>query len=431
MRLKARVPTIAYLLTLTIVLALLCSACQAGGETGLLGQLGLTGEPAGTIEASGTIEAEEVVIASEFGGRVEEVLADEGDEVEAGQVVVRLDTDLLEAQIGEAEAALAASRANLAQVEAGPRPGEIATAEALLEQAIAAQDGAERAWQDAIAIRNNPQQLDAEIDEARTQVELAERGVAQAQAQVQSVEIERDAYAGAGDDDSKTRFQALDQQVRAAEAAVAMAEEEVAGARTNLQNLIEMRDNPVALNTQVNQTRTQYEDSVAAVEVAQASLEALLAKPTVEEVAVAQAQVSQAEAAMGILQVQLEKMILDSPLSGLVTNRSIHMGETTSPGATLLTIANLDEVKLTVYIPENRFGRIQLGQSVSVEVDSFPGKLYQGEVIYISSEAEFTPRNVQTKEERVNTVFAVKILIPNPDHDLKPGMPADATIVVE
>jgi multidrug resistance efflux pump len=96
-----------------------------------------------------------------------------------------------------------------------------------------------------------------------------------------------------------------------------------------------------------------------------------------------------------------------------------------------MTVANLDEVRLTVYIPENRYGRIQLGQSVSVEVDSFPGKAFQGEVTYLASQAEFTPRNVQTKEERVNTVFAVKILIPNPDHDLKPGMPADATIVVE
>jgi HlyD family secretion protein len=167
------------------------------------------------------------------------------------------------------------------------------------------------------------------------------------------------------------------------------------------------------------------------VEVAQASLDALLARPTPQEVSVAQAQVSQAEAALGILQVQLDKMSLRSPLSGLVSNRSIYVGETASPGDTLMTVANLEEVKLTVYIPENRYGRIQLGQQVDVEVDSYPDQVYQGHVVYISSEAEFTPRNVQTKEERVNTVFAVKILIPNPDHDLKPGMPADATIVVE
>lgn len=418
MQFKARPTAIASLLIVTASLAFLCSACQAGNV-------------AGTIEASGTIEAEEVVIASEFGGRVAEILADEGDEVEAGQVLIRLDGDLVEAQMGEAEALVASARANLARVEAGPRPGEIATAEALLEQAIAARDGAQRGWQDTVALRDNPQELNAQIDEARTQVELAERGVSQAQAQVRTLEIQRDAYAGAGDDDSKTRYEALDQQVKAAQVAVGIAEEQLAGARTHLENLMGMRNNPIPLNTTVNQAKARYEDAVAAVQVAQASLDALLAMPTAEEVAVAQAQVSQAEAASGMLQVQLEKMTLHSPLSGLVSNRAIHGGETASPGATLMTVASLDEVKLTVYIPENRYGRIQLGQSVSVEVDSFPGKVYLGEVMYISSQAEFTPRNVQTKEERVNTVFAVKILIPNPEHDLKPGMPADATIVVE
>jgi HlyD family secretion protein len=430
MQLKARLPRIAALAIVVIAVAVLFAACQ-GGDEGLLAQLGLAGEPTGIIEASGTIEAEEVVVASEFGGRVKEVFANEGDEVEAGQVLVQLDTDLLEAQIGEAEAARSTAEANLARVEAGARPGEIETAEAMLGQAIAARNGAERAWRAAIALRDNPQELKAQIDEARTQVELAGRGVAQAQAQLQTLRIQRDAYAGGGDDQSKTTYQALDQQVRAAEAAVTIAEETLAGARANLENLTNMRDNPIALNTAVNQAKAQYDDAAAAVEVAQASLDALLAKPTGEEVAVARSQVSQAEAALGILGVQLEKMTLNAPISGLVTNRSIHVGETASPGATLLTIANLDEVKLTVYIPENRFGRIQLGQPVNVEVDSFPGEVYQGEVIYISSEAEFTPRNVQTKEERVNTVFAVKILIPNLHHDLKPGMPADATIAVE
>jgi HlyD family secretion protein len=418
MRLQRRTEAVALLMIMACALALSCSGCREASV-------------GGAIEASGTIEAEEVIVASEFGGRVEEILADEGDEVELGQALIHLDTQLLEAQTGQAEAAVSAAEANLARVESGARPGEIATAEAFVDQAIVARDGAERAWKDAVALRNNPQQLNAQIDEARTQVELAQRGVAQAQAQLQTVVIQRDAYAGAGDDRSKTRYAALDQQARAAEAAVAIAEETQAGAQTQLENLLQMHDNPVSLNMAVNQAKAQHDDASAAVGVAQASLDALSARPTPEEVAVAQAQVSQARAALGILQVQLEKMTLYSPLSGLVSNRSIYAGETASPGATLMTIANLDEVKLTVYIPENRYGRISLGQAVDVQVDSFPAKVYQGQVVYISSEAEFTPRNVQTKEERVNTVFAVKILIPNPEHDLKPGMPADATIVVD
>lgn len=413
-----RTRIVALFLIVISLLVTVCSGCQGT-------------EAAAAIEASGTIEAEEVVIASEFGGRIEDILVDEGEEVEEGQLVVVLDTALLEAQLGEAEAALDAAQANLQRVEAGARPGEIRVAEAFLDQSVAARDGAEMAWQDALALRDNPQQLNAQIDQARTQVELAESGVAQARAQLQTLEIQRDALAGAGDDQSKTTYAALDEQVQAAEAAVAISEETLAGAKVQLDNLLEMLSNPVALNAAVNQAKARYDDAVAAVEVAQAGLDALLAKPTAEEVSIAQAQVSQAEAALGMLQVQLDKMNLHSPLGGLVSNRPVHVGETASAGATLMTIANLEEVKLTVYIPENRYGRIQLGQSVNVEVDSFPGRVYEGSVVYISSEAEFTPRNVQTKEERVNTVFAVKILIPNPDRELKPGMPADATIVVE
>lgn len=403
---------------LASLLALLSSGCQEV-------------DPSGIIEASGTIEAEEVVVAPEFGGRVEDILAEEGDPVEAGQVVLYLDTALLEAQMGEAEAAVLAAGANLGSVEAGARPGEIRTAEAQLQQAIAARDAAERVWQDAVAVRKEPQQLDDQIDQARTQVEQAEHQVDQARAQLQKVTIERDGYAGAGDDQSKSTYAALDQQVRASESAVRAAEESLEGARAQLKNLLDVRDNPISLDTQVNKAKGQYDQALASVEVAQAQLNALLAKPTDEEIAVAQAQVSQAEAALGLLSVQREKMTLRSPLSGMVSNLSIHVGETASPGDTLMTIAHLGEVELTLYIPENRYGRIQLGQQVDVKVDSFPREVYHGQVVYIASEAEFTPRNVQTKEERVNTVFAVKVRIPNPDRDLKPGMPADATIVVE
>jgi HlyD family secretion protein len=119
-------------------------------------------------------------------------------------------------------------------------------------------------------------------------------------------------------------------------------------------------------------------------------------------------------------------MTLQSPIDGSVTSRSTHSGEAALAGATLLTVANLDEVKLTVYIPEDELGRVYLGQGVEVQVDSFPGRVFTGTVSYISQQAEFTPKNVQTEEERVNMVFAVRVRLPNPDHALKPGMPADA-----
>ena len=98
------------------------------------------------------------------------------------------------------------------------------------------------------------------------------------------------------------------------------------------------------------------------------------------------------------------------------------------PGAPLLTIADLGAVSLTIYVPEDQLGKVQLGQPVSVTVDAYPDRVFKGKVTFVSGQAEFTPKNVQTKEERVSMVFAVKVALPNPDHALKPGMPADAVL---
>jgi multidrug resistance efflux pump len=189
-----------------------------------------------------------------------------------------------------------------------------------------------------------------------------------------------------------------------------------------------MKERPLVLNAQVNAAWAGYQTAQAAAEMAQAGLEALEAGPTEEEVAVAQAEVAKAEAALGVLEVQLEKLTLRSPTGGLVTGRMVQVGEMAVPGAKLLTVADLDKVTLTVYIPEDEIGRVKVGQTVEVSVDSFPGKVFEGRVSYIASEAEFTPKNVQTKKERVNMVFAVKVKVPNPEHELKPGVPADAVI---
>jgi HlyD family secretion protein len=126
--------------------------------------------------------------------------------------------------------------------------------------------------------------------------------------------------------------------------------------------------------------------------------------------------------------VQSTKLVLNSPVNGIVTRRAANVGEIAAPNTTVLSVANLDTVKLTIYVPETQIGQIKIGDEIPVSVDSFPEKTFIGKVIFINSQAEFTPRNVQTKSERVNTVFAVKLQIPNPNFDLKPGMPADATL---
>ena len=125
----------------------------------------------------------------------------------------------------------------------------------------------------------------------------------------------------------------------------------------------------------------------------------------------------------------MEKTSIRSPMDGVVYRRSIRVGEVATPGAVLMTVGKLDQVELTLYVREGDIGRVRVDQPVSVQVDSFPGEIFQGRVSFIASKAEFTPRNVQTQKDRLNLVFAVKVKIPNPDLRLKPGVPADATIL--
>jgi HlyD family secretion protein len=390
---------------------------------GLVACTPLGSSEAEELSASGTIEADEVHVVAELGGRIVEILADEGDEVTEGQVLIHLDTAFLEAQVGEAQAALEAARAELAKVEAGPRPGEIAAAEAALLQAIAERDKAKKAWEDAKTARDDPQELNARINQARTEIELAEQEVERARAELAHAKWKRDLY-----EEGSLEYRSYDKLVEAAEEMLLAAQASYEGAKRQLEHLIAMRDNPLVLNAQVNAAEAQYKVAQAAVEVAKANLDALKAGPTREEIAIAKAKVNRAKASLNALRVQLEKMTIRAPISGLVTSLEASVGEMAIPGATLMTLASLDEVTLTIYIPTDEIGNVMVGQGVEVRVDSFPGEVFLGEVVYISPRAEFTPKNVQTREERVSMVFAVEVRLPNPEHKLKPGMPADAVI---
>ncbi len=417
-------------------------------------------QPIEGLSASGFIEAEEVIITAEVGGRIEEIAADEGDEVKRGDVLVELDKTLLMAQMRQAEAAVEVAEAALAQVKAGARPEDVRQAEAALAQAEATRDGAYQAWLDAQAVLNNPQELESRIDAARAQVEVAKHqvdaavgGKDAAEAYMRSAErlvgflsepTTVSFWTGPPPAGHRARITVkVDPgSVQAAYAqwnetsnewwqawiGVNTAVAEYEGAQRDLENLLAMRKNPQSLKAQVDETRAEYQMAEAAVREAQAQLDLLRAGAREEQVAVAQAQVEQARKALRTLEVQLQKMSLVSPRDGWVVERTVHMGEMAVPGAALLTVADLEEVTLTVYIPEDEIGKVKVGQGVEVRVDSYPDRVFEGEVTYIASEAEFTPKNVQTKKERVNMVFAVKVKLPNPDHALKPGMPADAVI---
>jgi len=403
------------------------------------------------ITASGFIEAEEIDIAPQLGGRLTELLVEEGDDVAKGQVVARLDGTLLAAQIEAARADLELAQAERAQVAAGTRTEKIRQAEAQLAQAEAARDGAYQSWQDLLAIRESPYDLDAQIAQARAEFAAAEAALEEAVALKDAATIALDNYEEAKErlEEARERIKEIPEPQRPnlpglqlnfhlipneywkAWVGVNSAGARRDGALAKLQNLLAMRKNPQELNAQIDSARARYETQKAMVRRASTHLEALQAGATAEELAVAEAHVQQAQAALDTLLAQEEKLTLEAPSGGIVLEHVLRAGELAAPGTTLLTLGDLDRVTLTVYVPEDQLGQIAIGQTVEVTVDTFPDRTFEGTLVAIADEAEFTPRNIQTEEERVNMVFAVEVEIPNPEHALKPGLPADAAIITE
>jgi multidrug efflux pump subunit AcrA (membrane-fusion protein) len=425
---------------------------QAAEELGLQAQ-----EPPAGLVASGFIEAEEASVTTELGGRIVALHADEGDEVVQGQVLVELDDSLLLAEIEQAEAGLAVAEAALAQVRAGVREETLATARAGLNQALAAQEAAQVAWEDAQAMVENPQDLALSVTRARAEATELAYQVEQAEALANSAQeaheladnviemirdfepfnVSVDGYSFRVKLPADTKIKARHEQAMATyqawEAWTALEQAQAArdGADRYLGELVEQRSHPLVLEAEANSARSQFEVARANVGLARAQVEGLQIGATAEQIAAAEAQVAVARAALETLQVRLEKSILDAPISGLVLERPVHVGELAVPGVPVMTLADLDIVNLTVYVPEDQLGRVRLRQPVSVTVDAYPDRTFPGSLVYIASEAEFTPKNIQTRGERVNMVFAVKVRVPNGDHALKPGMPADAVIATE
>jgi len=182
----------------------------------------------------------------------------------------------------------------------------------------------------------------------------------------------------------------------------------------------------------------QYEDAVARYDVTLAQYNASkenlhkvknFARP--EELRQAQANVDKSLAAAELLKKTIRDCYVVSPSPGIITKTFFEAGETVNPGSALFKIADLSIVDLIIYISEEELGKIKTGQKADVFTDTYKDKSYSGKVVYISPEAEFTPKNIQTKDERTKLVFAIKIRIENPDFELKPGMPADAEVHIK
>ncbi len=381
------------------------------------------------MRASGLIEAVTINIASELGGRVSAVRVTEGDPISAGQTLIQLSDTVLQAQLKQAKANLAAMQAQQAAAQAnddllkaGAQPNQIAAADQAVQAAAAGVVGAQ-----------------AQLGEVKTganvaDIATAQAAVAQAQAQLKVARDTHDqtmkCYTYAKPDGSKDSVcPLLGTQEEQARAALNAAQQAYDAAMAHLDQL-----KHGATVNELNAARARVMAAQAQQGIAQAQLDQLKSGARSEQltaakaqVDAAQAQVNAAQAALDLLQVQIDQLTLTAPADGVVLARAIQPGEVVIPGATLLTIGQLASLSITVYLPEDQYGQIKLGQTAQVSVDSFPGQTFTAKVTHIADQAEFTPRNVQTSEERATTVYAVKLAIANADGKLKPGMPADVT----
>lgn len=395
----------------------------------------------GELTASGTVEARIVDLAAETGGRVAQVLADEGERVSAGQMLVRLDDAATQAQLAQARASLQAAQANYDLLVAGPTAEQTRQAEAALEMATASYS------------RTVSGSRDIEVDAARAAVAAAEAayakvlggataedlavadaGLNSAAAALQQAQYAYDnAFrrnpAGIGATPASLNLEQATHAYAAARAQydkvakgadlaqVSAAWQQVVGARAALERVSRpARDFDIAF-------------ARAQVRQAQAQLDALKAGARQQQLDAARAQIALAQAQVQGIEVQLKKTILLSPVDGIVLNRSIEPGEMASPGAALFGVGRLEALELTVYLSEDRFALVKPGQAAIVRVDAYPGRDFPATVLRIADKAEFTPRNVQTVDGRKETVYAVRLSIPNADLSLKSGMPADVRFV--
>ena len=344
------------------------------------------------LALSGTVEGTQVDVSAKVTGRIAELAAREGERVERGRVLVRLAADELAAEARRAEGALSAAQAQLRDLLAGARPEEIHEAEAR-----AARADAQLADLLAGARRQEIEQARAALRNAQATREWTARDFRRAEELF---------------DKQLIAAQEVDRARQAFE--VATANEVSARERLDLVS-VGPREHEIAA-------------ARAEVRAARERVQLLKAGPRPDAVAAARAQVAQAEAAITLARARLAEATIAAPIGGVVLRKNLEAGETANPGVAIVTLLDPRDIWLRAYVPETDIGRIRVGQAATITVDAYPGRRFPGEISEIASEAEFTPKNVQTKKERVNLVFRVKIAAKNPDGVLKPGMPADAVL---
>jgi len=409
----------------------------------------------GQLKASGTIEAVVVNISPEVAGKVTDVLVGEGQSVQADAALLSLDASLLTAQKAVASAQVDSAKAALNTAQSAYETAQ-QQYNTTLTNALASEKATRTSvWKDTKPTEFNLptwffskterlQAAQSEVGLATTALKEAqekldnvqqksgsakfldvEAALAQARITFQNAKTVLDLTSGGSDiqnlrdeaqiifDDAKIALE--DAQKEYDDELTTEGTTDVLEARAKVVVAQEIYDN-AADNLRALQTGVDSQP----VMTAEKALDQ--AKAAMDQ---AEANIKTAEANLALLDAQMQKLSIHAPMNGVILVRNVEPGEFVQPGAVALTMADLNNLTITVYVPEDRYGEITLGQEATVTVDSFPGESFTAEVIHIASQAEFTPRNVQTVEGRSSTVYAIKLKVTDTEGKLKIGMPAD------
>ena len=378
---KDKKKLIAALLALLVVAAVIFYVIRGGSAH------------AGAIRLSGNIEVTDAEVSFKIPGRVVARLVDEGDLVKTGQLVARLDSAELAQEVALRKADAQNAQAALEELVAGYRKEDIAQAEAAAQQA--------QSRLEEMLAGSRPQEIaasQATVERAKAETQRAKADAARYEALVKKDEVSQQQY-----DAVRTTYETSLARQKEAEEQFKLVKE---GPR-----------------------KEQIEQARAAMVQAKEHFRLLRNGSRKEDIEQARARLELTKAALAEAETRLSYATVNSPLSGVVLSKNVEPGEYVSAGTPIVTVADLDNIWVRAYINETDLGRVKVGQRARVTTDSYPHKVYDGRVAFVASQAEFTPKMVQTEKERVKLVYRVKVDITNQNLELKPGMPADVEIL--
>ena len=410
------------------------------------------------IQASGQIEAKEIALASELSGRVVAVFAAEGNSVRAGDPLFRLDDSLLLSEKQAAKAALDSAHASVrvaqATLDSALAQYEMALTAALFEEAVLTR---KNRWKKSKPDEYNQPawyfSKEEQIRSAKSIIDSARNALTKAQNNLNEIskradnseflEIERRlSDARMAFDIARAVLDATDlasdeTYLRdAAQVAFDKAVADLKDAQKAYDDALttESAKDVLTARAGLEVVREVYYtalDTLRTLQTGEQSISVLAADKAVDQARAvlqqAESAVAAAQPSLDLISTQMDKLTIRAPMDGVVLIRSIEAGEVLQAGMPVMTIGKLDELKVRVYIPVTEYGQLSLGQQANLTADSFAGETFTATVTRIAQKFEFTPQNVQTREGRQTTVYAIELTVENTDGRLKPGMPVDVT----